>query len=1121
MEALCASVTFPPLFDPISIGPRLRKQRFIGGALGFYNPAREILKEANMAYGDEQRVALILSLGCGLPSVMSFNSSPSISCNIESLVRYIATDCERVAKDIGNQFIQVDAYVRLNVNRGLEEVIFDDWSCIGSIEGCIKAYLEAAVVTRALDAVSEKITKHVESITLGQLSTVAITMFSFVLLSFPLDRSTRVEYIAKVVPSVSPYYVVRLDEWETMVRCLVTNMEDKRKIFAITGMGGSGKTQMVAYFVEKHRNRSVDSMTSMGTILINDRYRRIFFIDASTVATIRGDLESAIRSINGHERDTYEGALAFLSRPPEGGEWLYILDNADDSDLDLIPYIPSCSHGTIIITSRNRRVGILTTTHHLELGPMQEQEAVETLRRAARKTKPLDEAESAHAIHLVETLGYLALAIVQAGIYIHEMTSGTDGGFSFGQYSSLYKCHRDRLLREKSYVSLDRYPCGVYETLDISYTRLPESCREFLHLCSFLRHTSIPVSIFSSASTADFEDSWELESRPPEYQIVKFRLRQLFSRNGEWDQLHFHKLVQTLSSFSLLTISFAHDLILVRLHPLVHSHARDKLMTEQLKMYKQMAITCISAGYMSLPLNARQYVLPHCTRIYEEDGGDSLHINDMIRFGELIESQGNYWLAEKVFKSIVDMLVTVQGDDHKDTITVLSYMASTLWSQGKWSDAEVLERKVLAMRQKTLGSEHPDTITASANLASTLRDQGSWNEAEELEREVLSTLQKILGPEHPDTITASANLASTFRNQGRWNEAEALERSVLANRQRILGLEHPDTIKATANLASTFCDQGKWNEAEVLNKEVLATRQRILGPDHPDTIKASANLASTLRNEGKWNDAEALEKEVLIKRQKILGIEHPDTIDASANLASTLWSQGKCDEAEVLEIDVLIMRQRTLGFEHPDTIAASANLASTLGDRGKWNEAETLEREVLAMRQRILGMEHPDTITASANLASTLGGQGKWNEAEVLDKQVIAMSQKILGMEHPHTIDASANWASTLYNQQKWSEAEVLQREVLTMRQRILGLEHPDSIVSLDHLAATLYKRGRTEEALSLSLQATQLAEKVMGLSHTDTVLYFKRLKRLYLSSGRYEEASKVQRKLDPIDISR
>jgi hypothetical protein len=256
MDALCASLAIPPLFDPVPIGPRLRQRKFIGGSLEFYNPMRELLKEARVAYGDDQRVALILSIGSGVPPIMSLDSSSSLPCNIESLVKYIGTDCERVAREMGMQLITVDAYVRLNVSRGLEDIRFDDWSCISSFEGCIKTYLEAPSVIRVVDVVSEKIMKRIGSITIEQLSTCVGCMINLVLLTeFLPDRSTKIKYMAKPVPSVSPYYVVRQDEWEIMNRHLVTNPEVKRRIFTITGMGGCGKTQMVAYFVEKYRTR--------------------------------------------------------------------------------------------------------------------------------------------------------------------------------------------------------------------------------------------------------------------------------------------------------------------------------------------------------------------------------------------------------------------------------------------------------------------------------------------------------------------------------------------------------------------------------------------------------------------------------------------------------------------------------------------------------------------------------------------------------------------------------------------------------------------------------------------------------------------------------------------------
>jgi hypothetical protein len=81
------------------------------------------------------------------------------------------------------QLIQVDAYVRLNVNRGFEDTRFDDWSCIITIDGCIKTYLEAASVTQAVDIASEKITRRIRSITIGHLSMYSRAMILSVVMT--------------------------------------------------------------------------------------------------------------------------------------------------------------------------------------------------------------------------------------------------------------------------------------------------------------------------------------------------------------------------------------------------------------------------------------------------------------------------------------------------------------------------------------------------------------------------------------------------------------------------------------------------------------------------------------------------------------------------------------------------------------------------------------------------------------------------------------------------------------------------------------------------------------------------------------------------------------------------
>ena len=75
-----------------------------------------------------------------------------------------------------------------------------------------------------------------------------------------------------------------------------------------------------------------------------------YFVDATTVES----LDSAFQNIgsNAHLPDpTSKSTLHWLSSSKE--EWLILFDNADDPSIDLREYTPSCSHGNIIITSRN------------------------------------------------------------------------------------------------------------------------------------------------------------------------------------------------------------------------------------------------------------------------------------------------------------------------------------------------------------------------------------------------------------------------------------------------------------------------------------------------------------------------------------------------------------------------------------------------------------------------------------------------------------------------------------------------------------------------------------------------------------------------------------------------
>jgi hypothetical protein len=159
----------PSHFSPVNIISRRTPQSFIGAPFGVGNPTRELLKEASTAFGDDRRVAQIISIGCGLPPKLSLEELTD-EVGGGRLLKERTVEFQMVAKDLSARLYNVEAYLRLNVDKGLGGVEFDDWGSLGDIETHTRIYIGNATVSGSIDSSLQRIRGRVGSITLGQLS---------------------------------------------------------------------------------------------------------------------------------------------------------------------------------------------------------------------------------------------------------------------------------------------------------------------------------------------------------------------------------------------------------------------------------------------------------------------------------------------------------------------------------------------------------------------------------------------------------------------------------------------------------------------------------------------------------------------------------------------------------------------------------------------------------------------------------------------------------------------------------------------------------------------------------------------------------------------------------------
>jgi hypothetical protein len=99
----------------------------------------------------------------------------------------------------------------------------------------------------------------------------------------------------------------------------------------------------------------------------------------------------------------------------------------------------------------------------------------------------------------------------------------------------------------------------------------------------------------------------------------------------------------------------------------------------------------------------------------------------------------------------------------------------------------------MQLLQSVLGTHHPETLNSMNNLAATFMSQGRWAEAEPLQVQAVEAAKTVLGEKHPDRLSCMQNLANTLYYQARYEEALALIGTCSQMQQQVLGEQHAQT----------------------------------------------------------------------------------------------------------------------------------------------------------------------------------------------------------------------------------------------------------------------------------------------------------------------------------------
>ncbi|KAG9122900.1 hypothetical protein FRC07_000527 [Ceratobasidium sp. 392] len=640
--------------------------------------------------------------------------------------------------------------------------------------------------------------------------------------------------------------------------------------------------------------------------------------------------------------DCPSDALTWVARLQE--RWLIVYNNADDTSLNLRGYFATCSHGSILVTTRNR--GMVNIARGIDAS-------------CHVSTMPDDEARTllAKAAGALEDVGSAGEELTKAGAYMQTNMCTAQ------EYLDMYRTSRGQILEDyaSEVQKADDYELTVYATWKVSYQRLTPLARQLFDHLAFMHHDQIVEDIFRFA----LQGRKIVNPLPPsdeenriEQMTTEFLANFTSLANGAWDKASFLRATKDLASYSLLTYDSVNRSYSI--HPLVQQWTR--------------TVTTDSDTTRS------------CVAL-------------LLASSVIWEYKAEDYAYRRVLLNHIDRLSEYQKNGPRQA----QRLALVYRESGRWEEAETLLRELVDVVKRVWGNEHPYTLTVMNNLAFMYSNQGRWDEAEVLLREVVEARKRVRGDEHPETLSAIGNLAATYSNQGRWAEAEVLQRAAVEVRKRVWGSEDPNTLRAVGNLAATYLSQGRWEEAEVLGREVVKVRKRVRGNEHPDTLRAMANLAATYSSQRRWDEAEALLQEVVEVGRRVWGNDHPQTLKMMGNLAAMYSAQGRWDEAGELQQKLLEILKRVRSSDHPETLTAMIRLGRTYSGQERWEKAEDLLCEVLESEPRVRGHKYPQTLIA---LATVYSSQGRWDSAKEVLEAAVETRREAHGDRHPITLDA-------------------------------------------------------------------------------------------------------------------
>ena len=631
----------------------------------------------------------------------------------------------------------------------------------------------------------------------------------------------------------NPYFTGRKDVLSRLHEGFSTDGL-RQPLQALTGLGGLGKTQTAVEYLYEHAGE----------------YNSVLWVTGASREQAQGDLIAIAGLLNLPDRDSPDPLVVIRSVVhwlESNDRWFLVVDNVDDSPA-VVDFLPTKPRGHVLITSRWDNLDAVGIPRPLRLDALSPSDAVSFL--FARTTGDADDsAERTAAEELSLMLGYLPLALEQAGAYVKETSC------SITDYVASFRRRSDQLLRV-SVPATGRYEATVHSTWSINFDeveRASPGSADILRIVAFLAPDVIPEQLL-------------IEGRNECGPHVAAALA-----GADEDKLLVLDLLRPLIRYSLVVRDPASRAITI--HRLVQAVMRSRMTAEEQRMWATRAARAVNKAFPE----ASYDVWPLCDALLPH---------------------------AKVAATIAnDFAMT-----YEDVGFLLNEAAAFMRLRGDFEGSQNLHKQSLALRERELPADHPQLAESLNDVACLYLDLYEYESARPLFERALAISRARLPEGQQDHLLYLANLGLLYARLGWCQESEGLllEAEHLA---RELGASQLYVYAGVLNsLAEVHLRQGRLEEAEEESRKSLELRRTIGNPEKLG--RTLVTLGEINKRQRAYAAAEELFLEALRLKSTVFGEDHAELIPALTRYAKLLTELGRSHEANDAEARAERIRAR-------------------------------------------------------------------------------------------------------------------------------------------------------------------------------------------------------------------